>query len=297
MKINVRVPASSANLGSGVDCFGLALSLYLEAEFEESDRPAVVFGRGFSAPLSEQDNFVLKAVKTLTELAGESIPTFKLTLNTDVPIARGLGSSSSALVAGLWGANMLLRDPLPEHDLIELAAKLEGHPDNVVPAALGGFTMALTDDAGILYQRFTAPELHYLAAVPNYHLSTEKARGVLPESVPLRVATAQLQRSALLGASLAKGDFSALSRLTADELFTPARETLMPGTRAVREAALASGALCAFVSGAGPTVLALSGEGPEESASAMKNAFAECGIEACVYDLAADNTGVKVWVN
>lgn len=296
MKINVRVPASSANLGSGVDCFGLALSLYLTAEFEESDTPEVIFGRGFAAPLSEQDNFVLKAVKTLTELAGETIPTFRLTLNTDIPIARGLGSSSSALVAGLWGANMLLRDPLPEHDLVELAAKLEGHPDNVVPAALGGFTMALTDKDGICYQRFDAPALHYLAAVPDYHLSTEKARGVLPESVPLRVAIGQLQRSALLGVSLAKGDFTVLSRLTADELFTPARETLMPGTRAVREAALSSGALCAFVSGAGPTVLALCSENTDYIGAMMKKAFTDAGIEAEVFDLAADNDGVKVSV-
>lgn len=296
MKINVRVPASSANLGSGVDTLGLALSLYLYAVFEESDRPEVRFGRGFDAPLSEADNYVLKAVSTLGELAGERIPSFRLTLDTDIPIARGLGSSSAALVAGLFGANALLRDPLPQSDLIALAAKLEGHPDNAVPAAVGGFTLAMNDGPEILYRRYLAPECCCVAAVPDYHLSTEKARGVLPENVPLRTAVAQLQRACLLTGALAAGDLAGLSKLTADELFTPARSVLMPGTAAARSAALEAGALCSFVSGAGPTVLALSYENAEAIGGAMQKAFADEGIAAKLLLLRPDNEGARVTV-
>lgn len=292
MKISVKVPASSANLGSGVDTMGIALSLYLRCSFEEADTPSVTFGQGFDRPLPDADNYVLTAARALFERVGLPFPTLAVTIDTDIPLARGLGSSSAALVAGLWGANRFLPSPFPDEVLLTMAAEMEGHPDNVVPAALGGFTLAMSAQGELFTRRFPAPKLRFVAAIPAYRLSTEKARRALPESVPLADAVAQLQRACFLSQALAEGDFANLKLLTRDELFTPARAALMPGSAEARQAAVEAGALCAWVSGAGPTVLAPAEEDFDDIAMAMISAYRPYGIHAKCLLLEADNLGV-----
>ncbi len=297
MKVCVKVPASTANLGAGVDMLGLALQLYLEASFESADAAETVCGRGFGAPIPDEDNYVLRAAKALFSRAGLPFPVLKITIDTDIPFARGLGSSSAALVAGLWGANAFLPAPFPDEVLLAMAAGLEGHPDNVTPAALGGFTMAMSAQGELLTKRFPAPKLRFVAAIPDYRLSTEKARAVLPESVPLREAVAQLQRASFLIRAFTEQRYDHLKALTRDELFTPARAALMPGSAEARLAAQNAGALAAWVSGAGPTVLAPADEDFEDIAYAMHSAYRALGIEARCLVLDPDENGVRVSVD
>lgn len=318
MKAIVRVPASSANLGSGVDTLGIALSLYLTVTFETlpEDTPfgtsVCHYGRGFDGvTLSEEDNYVLAAAKMLYQKAHLPFPGFDLTIDTDIPFAHGLGSSSAALIAGLYGANAFLEKPLSQKELLTIANEMEGHPDNVVPAALGGFTLAMADEEGILYQSYPAADLTYIAAVPAYRLSTEKARAVLPKELSLKTSVAQLQRACFLVNAFVKAatstessreDFSVLSRLTDDRIFTPARRELMPGSKEACDAALAAGAYTSFTSGAGPTMLAIAPRMMDDASTkkvhsigdAMKNAYTALNIDCEILYLKADNQGVLV---
>ena len=297
MKVTVRVPASSANLGSGVDTLGLALDLYLTAVFETVDEPAVHYGKGFDAPLLDDDNYVLKAAKELYLQAGLPYPALSVSIDTDIPLARGLGSSSAAIIAGLKGANALMDDHFSTQELIDVAARLEGHPDNVVPACLGGFTLAMMEESRVFTASYPAPDLLFVAAVPGYKLKTEKARSVLPKELPLRTCISQLQRACFLVSSLQKGECEDLDCFTKDDIFTPARAPLMPGAADAISAAVQAGAHCAFVSGAGPTILALTDPDrlkAEKIACAMENAYRSLSIDALCLVLHADPQGAIV---
>lgn len=295
MKFTVRVPATTANLGSGVDCLGLALSLYLTVHVETAGEDSFTFSRGFDEPIPKKDNLFLSAMELYAKRAGKTLPKLKIVMESDIPVSRGLGSSSSAIIAGLLTACTVLDDE-PENDrLLRLATELERHPDNVTPALLGGFTMAYSDRETLVTRSCPAPDVCYIAAVPSYRLSTRAAREVLPKEVPLKTAIAQLQRAVVLSGELAAGRTDALAALTRDEFFTPCRKGLMPGYDAAIRAAYDRGALCAMTSGAGPTILALcEREYADGIGDAMKAALSENGVDAQIRTLSADNVGAVV---
>ena len=225
MKFRIRVPATTANLGAGVDCLGAALSLYLTVRLERADEVSFSFDLpdGPDA-LPEEDNLILRAMRLAAKEAGRPLPPFRAEVRSDIPLGRGLGSSASAAVAGLLGGFALLRETPDEGTLLRLAAALEGHPDNAAPALLGGFTAAMTDkDGRVFVQRIPSPSLKAVVAVPDFELSTRKMREALPEDVPLKDATRQLQRACVFCAALAAGDFAVFGASTKDRLFTPAR--------------------------------------------------------------------------
>ena len=298
MKFTVRVPATSANLGSGVDCLGLALSLYLTVHVESADENSFVFSRGFDQPIPDNDNFYLKAMHYYADKSCKVLPKLRVVMETDIPVCRGLGSSSSALIAGLLTACTVLGDK-PDNELIlRLAAQMEGHPDNVTPALFGGFTLAYYDGESLIYRRYNAPGVCYIAAVPSYRLSTQMARELLPKEIPLKTAISQLQRAVVLSGELSSGRTSDLATLTKDGFFTPFRKSLMPGYDAAIDAARNSGAICAMTSGAGPTILALcEREYAADIGRAMETALAENGVSAQIHTLSADNTGAVITVN
>ena len=154
MKVTVKVPASTANIGTGVDCLGIALSKYLTAEFEPSDSLEFYFKEGFNRPIPLDQNLVYEGARRVFERAGRPMPPMRVTMATDIPGSRGLGSSASAIVAGAYGANAWLGEPLPESILIDVATDIEGHPDNIVPCAVGGFTIAMTTpDGAVQYHK------------------------------------------------------------------------------------------------------------------------------------------------
>jgi homoserine kinase len=259
--VRVSVPATSANLGPGFDALGLALGLRdrLEAEVTDSGLVVVVDGAGADEVPRDERHLVVRAMRACFAELGVQPPGLRLTCHNAIPHARGLGSSSAAIVAGVWLARELVaggRLLLDDETLLDLAARLEGHPDNVAPALLGGFVISGQDDDGAFFATRSAvdPRIGAVVFVPPDPVSTEAARGLLPEQVSHRDAAANAGRAALLVAALA-GQPEALLRATQDRLHQDHREPAMPASLALVRALRADG-VPAVVSGAGPTVLA-----------------------------------------
>lgn len=259
--VRVSVPATSANLGPGFDAFGLALGLRdrLEGEVTESGLVVEIDGVGKGeVPLDEQ-HLVVRAMRSTFDLLGAQPPGLRLHCRNVIPHARGLGSSSAAIVGGVWLARELVsggRLLVPDEQLLDLAAHIEGHPDNVAPAMFGGFVISGQDSDGTFYAVSSAvdPRIGTVAFVPPQPVSTEAARGLLPAHVPHSDAASNAGRAALLVAALA-GRPEQLLRATEDKLHQDYRRPAMPASLdMVRE--LRADGVPAFVSGAGPTVLA-----------------------------------------
>ncbi|HGY08975.1 MAG TPA: homoserine kinase [Oceanithermus profundus] len=251
----VHVPATLANLGSGFDALGVALALYLEAEAAPAETDRFHYsGEGFVP--DTPDNLVHQAFRAAFARSGRAAPTVEVRVFNPIPLARGLGSSAAARVAGAALADRWLDGALGPEGVFAVASELEGHPDNVAPAVFGGFQLALTEP--LQHVALAHPEgLRFVVAVPGSPLSTEKARGVLPRQVPHADARYNLARAALWSAALAAGRLELLAEAARDRLHQPYRLELMPGAAEALAAAEAAGALAAFVAGAGPSLAAL----------------------------------------
>jgi homoserine kinase len=238
----VRVPASSANLGPGYDCLAAALSLHLELEVEETGEFAVDPGRD---DLSRgRDNLCVRAFEALHPADG-----LAFRVRSDIPLAAGLGSSAAAIVAGLVAADHMYELDAP---LLELGAALEGHPDNVAAALLGGFVICADGTA----ERFEpAPGIEGVLAIPRDPVPTAEARAALPDEVPLADAVHNLSHAALLVLGLSRGDLDLVARGLSDRLHQPRREPLYPRSMELLRQARDLGAVGASISGAGPAVL------------------------------------------
>lgn len=265
--VRVRVPATSANLGPGFDCLGMALDLHNTVEMETTAGGVRVTaeGEGAEALAGAAENLVLTAARRLFAAAGRAPAGLRLHLTNTVPLARGLGSSATAIVGGLAAANALLGNPLDILDVLDLAVELEGHPDNVTPALLGGVTAScLTEGAGAgpggrrsVFARFDPPEGLALAViVPERPLPTAEARAVLPRQVDRGDAVFNLQRACLMVAALRDGRFDLLAAALDDRLHQPYRATLLPGlSEALGQARREPALLGACLSGSGSSVL------------------------------------------
>lgn len=256
-KITLRIPASVANLGSGFDAMGVALSLYNTVQMEEWDRFEVTTTDG-TLPVPGPQNLICRTVAQVYEACGRPLPGLRLTQTSPIPQARGLGSSSACIAAGVVGANRLLGGPLDAGGQLDFAARLEGHPDNVVPAMLGGFVTSVIE-GGRVYavKRPVSEGLGFCAFVPDFELLTEKARAALPAQLPHRDAVYNLSRAALMAAAFCEGRFDLLGVAAGDRLHQPYRLPLIPGAEKLFALAPALGAYAVFVSGAGPTVMML----------------------------------------
>lgn len=259
--VRVSVPATSANLGPGFDALGLALDLRdrLEAEVTEGGLVVEVDGVGSDEVPLDESHLVVRAMRAAFDELGVQPPGLRLSCLNVIPHARGLGSSSAAIVAGVWLARELVaggRLLLGEESLLDLAARIEGHPDNVAPALLGGFVIAGRDIDGSFFAvpSEVDPRIGAVVYIPPESVSTEAARGLLPATVPHADAAANAGRAALLVAALA-GRPDELWRATADRLHQNYRRAAMPASLDLVEA-LRSDGVPAMVSGAGPTVLA-----------------------------------------
>ncbi|GAC1313235.1 MAG: homoserine kinase [Chloroflexota bacterium] len=262
--IIVRAPATSANLGAGFDCLGLALDLWNEVEGQPGELQA-----------DDTENLILRSARALYTHTGTPYPGFTLRCTNRIPFGRGLGSSSAAIASGLLLANRCLGDPLDSTALLELATRLEGHPDNVAACLLGGVRVTAVDDDGTVVG-VAIPlglALSVVVFVPEQSVPTTHARGVLPVSVPRADAVFNVGRVALLVAALASGRADLLSVGTQDRLHQPYRLPLFPTGAHLLAAALQAGALGAFVSGAGPSILALCADA--QSADAVLHRLTE----------------------
>lgn len=297
MKVTVKVPASTANIGSGVDCLGVGLSKYLTVIMEDSEQFEVIFKEGFEKDIPIEENLFYTGAKQIFEKAGKEFPVVKITMVTDIPGSRGLGSSASAIVAGVYAANAYLNEPFEEGELISQASLIEGHPDNIVPCAVGGFTISMMEDEQTHYHKIVPNrDLRFITAIPDYELPTKLARSVVPKEFDRQTIVKQLQKACFLVGALASGDLRQLEIATQDLIFTPARKALIPGFNNVIDNAMAHGAMCSMISGAGPTLIAFATQNLEEIAQAMKDGFTQSQIDSKVEILKADTKGALVIV-
>lgn len=297
--LTVFVPATSANLGPGFDTLGLALSLYNRFTVSErSDGRSVTTasGEGSTQLEGDGDNMVLAAARRLYEAAGRAFPGWDLRISAEIPLARGLGSSASAVVGGLVAANTLLGVPFGPDELLAHATALEGHPDNVAPALRGGLTVALHAQGKVVCRPLQASELPaFVVAVPAFELSTEVARKALPAVISREDAVYNIARVTLLTTALATGRLEWLADALDDRLHEPYRRPLIPGMGAVASAARAAGAWGVTLSGAGPTLLAwCPPEAQEAVAQAMVQAWQAEGVTAWARPVSVDRSGTRI---
>lgn len=302
--VTVRVPATMGNLGSGFDALGAALSWYNFVTLTTPHDGIVVevVGEGAETVSHNESNIAVQAVKRLTQALSPDIAEplrqgFRLRLDNRFPLTRGLGSSAAARIGALVAANTLLNNPLTNDQLLTLAAELEGHADNAAAALLGGVTVAVATEAGVVWERFLpAAEVRIALLVPDFELETAKARAVLPKQVPMGDAVFNLSRSALLIAALTTGNLSLLREAMSDRLHQPYRQILMPWLPKVFSAALEAGALGVHLSGAGPTVAAWCSDDAmgQIVAKAMWQTLNEAGHNGTWRVVALDTNGARV---
>ena len=293
--IKLQIPATSANLGAGFDALGLALSFYNTAEMEENDHLDIRSLDDTPIPENER-NLIYISAKDLYEVCGKELRGLTLRQTNAIPMARGLGSSSACIIAGLVGANKMLGEPLTKDDLVDLAAQIEGHPDNTAPALLGGIVTAVFDGRKVHWvKQEVYTRLKFAAIIPDFELKTEKARACLPKEVTHKDAVYNLSRAALFSASLLTGKFENLRTAVDDRLHQPYRMELIPGVREVFDIAYTHGAYAAYISGAGPTVMAIADESNTFFAGKLQFSLENAGLGSWrVHELSIDNEGTKV---
>ncbi len=253
----VRAPASSANLGPGFDSLGISLGLFTTLRVTRQAFTQVVpLGPDLQGTPADTSNYIYRCMQITARRVGRELPPVRVEIQTEVPLARGLGSSAAALVAGLVAANVLLGEPLGQDELLDMAAREEGHADNVAPALMGGIAVATLDKVGTHFVRLEPPEhLGVTVLIPDFELSTSKARAVLPTEYSRADTVHALSHAALLAAALATGRLDLLEHAMQDYVHQIWRAPLVPGLTDVLEGATRHGALGAALSGAGPTVL------------------------------------------
>jgi homoserine kinase len=290
----VSVPATSANLGPGFDCVGIALDLRIRADvtvLEPGATPQWSF-TGSEAPThGGLRDEMMRSMRTLFAAVGAAPPPLAIVVDNPIPLGRGLGGSAAGAALGLAIAAQI-RDPAPDvAELTRMVTVLEGHPDNGVPAIVGGVVIAVAEDEDVIYARFTPPpNLRAFVVVPDFSMPTREARAILPDAYPRRDAVYNVGHAALLGAAFAAGNVGLLRVAMRDRLHQPFRASFVPGLNemlALDEPGLIGVAL----SGAGPSVLALAERG-SAAGERVQAVFARHGVTSRVLDLSPAEHGV-----
>ncbi len=293
--VTVSVPATTANLGPGFDTLGLAVSLHLKVEMDFSEQGNLFnFSEAGSMENPEQ-NLVYQAARHIMQLAGKTDQGLYITTNNEIPVGKGLGSSAAAIIAGMCAANELLGRPFDSRQILNMAVEMEGHPDNIVPAMAGGFTASLIYKGEVLWQRIAMPAgLKTVLAVPDFMLPTHDTRSILPETISLHETVNSLQKTCYLLASIANGQLDQLQPAMDDELIQTRRKAFIPGFDEVLKNALAAGAKGVALSGAGPSIVALTMGNEQEIGSSMQDAFSHAGVNSRIYILEPCQKGIQI---
>ena len=300
MHITIRVPATSANLGPGFDCLGLALDLWNETIVTLAIEFSVqVRGEGAEKLSLGTNNLIIQSAQKLSECVGKHLPPFHVNSGNQIPLSSGLGSSAAAKLTGLLAANSLLGKPLSNDEILNLAAEMEGHPDNVAPAMLGGLVVSTIEEGKVFAQRIrmdASPDSPICITVvcPEFHLPTQQARTALPQQVPLKDVVHNVSRTVLVTEAFRNGDLDLLGKAMSDTLHQPHRLPLIPGAQAAINAAKETGASAAALSGAGPSVIAFSSKPDPAVGEAMKRTFEERGLQARILRLKISDHGAEV---
>ena len=310
MKVSVKVPATIANIGPGFDCLGLAIPIYNTVTIEETVLPGtgveinVLAGEDITDELSlehiqmDENSIIYKAVELLYNSIGQAPSELKITIHSEIPIAKGLGSSAAVIVGGLIAANELLGHPADEAALLSIATEVEGHPDNITPAIVGGIVISSREDDGsIIYRKLSWPEDWVLTViVPDYELATEISRSVIPKEIPLKDAVFNLQRMAMFTTALTNKDEELMKLALKDKLHQPYRQKLVPGFEKITENLKHEDSVLGCVlSGAGPSVLVISKKnGVDKIRNIIKETWKDLDINAKVLTLPVEQNGAKV---
>lgn len=290
--IKLKIPATSANLGAGFDALGLALSYYNYVNMEETDGCCITSLDGSEIP-TDETNLIYHTAKTLYDICGKPFKGLKIEQTNHIPMARGLGSSSACIIAGLMGANHLMGMPLSLDETVDLSAQIEGHPDNTAPALLGGIVTAVFDGKKVHWVKqevFTT--LKFIAVIPDFELKTEKARACLPSEISHKDAVYNLSRAALFSASLLTGKYENLRTAVDDKLHQPYRMELIPHAKDVFDIAYTNGAYAAYISGAGPCLMTVVDAENKFFGGKMRFALDNMGLTSWdVREMHIDNVG------
>lgn len=297
--IKVRVPASSANIGPGFDCMGVALDLYSEVCIEKIDSDKVeleVLDDSKEFLPTDERNYVYAAMEKVFAEAGKQFSGYRITIDNAIPITRGLGSSSSGIVAGLAGANYILGNPLTDDRLLKIASDIEGHPDNVAPALFGGFVVSFADGDDIFYIKTdVSADLKFAALVPNFYFRTKKSRNVLPRYVSHKNAVYNVAHASYVASAFMKGDFTNIGSGIKDKLHQSYRISHIKDCDYAMRLCRRNGADACYLSGAGPTVMSIITGDEAVFEEKMNRVIQDKLRDWQLVMLRADNDGVKVF--
>lgn len=301
MKINVKVPATTANLGPGFDALGLALDLWNEAQFVETQDEKItvkIKGEGKNLLPSDASNAVAEAALLVYQLAGKPYTGMQIKCLNRVPLGSGLGSSSAAMLTGMLGANALLGNPFSRDEILKLAIETEGHPDNVAPAMLGGLVASIIHENHVVSLRLTLTSrrspVHITVVLPDFDFPTKQARALLPNQIDRKDAIHNISRAVIVTEAFRIGDMDMLGEAMEDKLHQPYRIPLIPGAQNAMDAMKQAGASAVALSGAGPSLIAFSSKAETTIGESAKRAFAQAGLNSRVYPLKISRRGAEV---
>ncbi|HDK7166749.1 TPA: homoserine kinase [Clostridium botulinum] len=254
--IEVRVPATSANIGPGFDCLGVAVNMYNKF-FVEEIKEGLIF-EGCEDKFKNEDNLIYVAMKKCFDKIRYKPTGLRIKMESDIPVSRGLGSSAACVVGGIVSANELAGRVLNKKELLDLAVEVEGHPDNVNPAFCGGMTVSISDNKEIIYSKVKVSEgIKFCALIPDFTLSTEKARTVLPKSIDYKDGIFNVGRTALMVSALNNGDFHLIKHACKDKLHQDYRAKFIENFYSIKKQCEKLNSLGVFLSGAGPTIMVM----------------------------------------
>ena len=291
----VRAPATTANMGPGFDCLGMALDIWNTISVEVGATGFVISGEGRESLPSDADNLIYRCFKRVYDGIGKPVPHVRIRCENEIPLGRGLGSSAAAVAGGLLAGSTLSGANLSRERILELASEIEGHPDNAAAAVLGGCRIVVNDGDRLLTDGVSIPgELKAVLFVPETPMPTAQARGLLPQMVDRRDAVFNIGRAALLVNAFASGNMEHLSAATEDMLHQAVRQKIFFPMKNIFRAAMAAGALGVFLSGAGSSVLALARDREYTIGYEMADAAMKSGVEGMIKVTQPTALGVHV---
>lgn len=313
MKVSVKVPATTANIGPGFDCMGMALPIYNTITIEETVLPGtgveinVIADSDTIDQLSldhvpcDENSIVYKAVELLYNSIGQTPSELRINIHSNIPVARGLGSSSSVIVGALIAANELLGRPADEVALLSIACEIEGHPDNITPAIVGGLVISSQEEDGrVVYRKLKWPDNWAVTVcVPDFELSTDIARSVLPTEVPIKDAVFNAQRLAMFVEAIHTEDAELMKLALKDKLHQPYRMKLVPGLdKIIANLKHFDNVLGCVLSGAGSSILVISEKNDlEKVRNVVRDTWADQNIKCVIKTLSVENNGAQIISN
>lgn len=292
--IRIRVPATSANMGSGFDSLGIAFDLYNEYEISEIDT-GLVF-EGIPEEFCNTENIIYEAMIKCFAKGNYKVKGLKIkVIKQDIPISRGLGSSSSCVVAGILGANYIMGNKFTKDELFNIGVEMEGHPDNVAPSMFGEMVVAIMDNGMSVYNKIhVKPGISFIALIPDFKLSTKEAREVLPKEISLKQGVYNIGRAALMVSCFVSGNYDLLRYACDDELHQNYRSKLINHYDEVYKKCYNSGAIGCFLSGAGPTIMTMIKDEDKNFLPSIKKYLENNNINWDAIELKIDNYGAVI---